>query len=664
MSKFGKVTAQVTRGDQDTFAPQETSDQDGSSASAGRHTAKRGAATLRGVGQTDVGRVREHNEDVIAVEPTLGLYGVFDGMGGASSGDVAAATARDVVVKFIKQRALDDARTSARDLVAHALRAASAAVFHMAAAQPERHGMGTTGVVCLADQHGHALIGHVGDSRAYLWRDAVLTQLTRDHTVVEELVLRGALSPADAERHPYKNVLSRNLGARPDPHVDVVEIDIEPGDRILLCSDGLTGFAENETIQYILASADAPETAAQQLIALALAGGGGDNVSVVVIESATAAPPETNTQIVRTSGAIAWWQLRNAFFASALTRGFAETPLCEGLSEASVVERFLLPFAQAIFADLERSSANHVWAFGQKVALTWLAQTGDWPTLRAANDMLAEAATAQAETLATNDRNLGYLLHVALTRALTVFELAMGGVLADRLRAVEHELIALAQQRAIAEHHRAASANERARSAPPGATTIAEPIAPQAESSLQFTEQATVPFARDSLANFHHQFAPEHVTAIRSVVAAAKQQATGLTTTTEVLTYVEQISAEADPADVAPLYARELYGIRALDEGGIAPLYDALDRAQQHLITATHSMHGAAAAQVAAMRVLLNAHQLLVTACTSLVLEATAPSGERLLHSQRETQQLRRQLESLEQQRAALERELAVSTLA
>src|SRR5262249_51642241 len=157
---------------------------------------------------------------------------------------------------------------------------------------------------------------HVGDSRAYLLREGRLTQLTRDHTVVMELVAQGAISAVDAENHAYKNVLSRNLGARPDARPDVIEVELQSGDRLMLCSDGLYGYASTDAIQYLLGSTDAPDHVARDLVELALRGGGGDNVTVVVIEAGAQVVPRM-TQILRTSGAIAWWSRRATFLNEA-----------------------------------------------------------------------------------------------------------------------------------------------------------------------------------------------------------------------------------------------------------------------------------------------------------------------------------------------------------
>ena len=141
--------------------------------------------------------------------------------------------------------------------------------------------MGTTVVACLIDGR-RATVAHVGDSRAYLLRDRHLHRLTADHTIVAELVARGAIAPEEADRHAYKNVLSRNLGAKPVAAVDVSEVELQPGDRLMLCSDGLYGYAPAEAVHHLVASTDPPGEIVRDLIEAALRGGGGDNVTAIV----------------------------------------------------------------------------------------------------------------------------------------------------------------------------------------------------------------------------------------------------------------------------------------------------------------------------------------------------------------------------------------------
>ena len=239
-----------------------------------------GRPSLCGAGDSHVGKVRTSNEDVLLLEPALGLYAVLDGMGGASAGEVAARLACEVIRDVVKH---NRTRLPPRELLGVAITAASAAVLSDAQRHHARHGMGTTVVACLVAAQG-VVVAHVGDSRAYLWRDSQLQALTRDHTVVQDLVDRGVMSAAAAARHPYRSVLSRNLGARSEPRVDSIELELRPGDRLLLCSDGLYSYAAADAIQYLLGSGRTPEDTTHALIELALHGGGGDNVSVVVIE--------------------------------------------------------------------------------------------------------------------------------------------------------------------------------------------------------------------------------------------------------------------------------------------------------------------------------------------------------------------------------------------
>src|SRR5262249_54768677 len=187
------------------------------------------ALGLRVAGDTHVGKVRPTNEDSLIVEPRMGLYAVLDGMGGASAGDVASQLARDTIRDFVLHRRMT---LAPKELLEAAITAGSTAVFLAAQQQRERQGMGTTVVACLVVDADRIVIGHVGDSRAYLLRDGRLQLLTRDHTVVGELAARGVLSVEEAARHPYKNVLSRNLGGKAEVQVDLLETEIRPGDRV------------------------------------------------------------------------------------------------------------------------------------------------------------------------------------------------------------------------------------------------------------------------------------------------------------------------------------------------------------------------------------------------------------------------------------------------
>lgn len=251
----------------------------------GRGAARHGdrtTARLSGGGETHRGHVRETNQDVILVEPDLGLYAVLDGMGGANAGDVAARLAGETIVACIRQK-LRLRRRWPHHLLEGALHAAAVEVFTAAEQRLEYRGMGTTVVACLVIEPTRVVVGHAGDSRAYLWRDGELAALTRDHTVAQRLVDAGVLSSDEMERSPHRHQLTRNLGRAYGVCPDVLEQALKPGDRLLLCSDGLYGGTSERAIRRALGARDAPEQVAHQLVELALRGAASDNISAVVI---------------------------------------------------------------------------------------------------------------------------------------------------------------------------------------------------------------------------------------------------------------------------------------------------------------------------------------------------------------------------------------------
>jgi serine/threonine protein phosphatase PrpC len=227
--------------------------------------------------RTDVGRVREGNEDSYMVhEP---LFAVADGMGGHQGGEVASKLALDT----LKQVAGGE-----RALI-QAVQDANRAVFDRAGRDPGLAGMGTTLTAFLVE--GDAVrLAHVGDSRAYLLRDGQLQRITKDHTVVERLVEEGRLTPQEAEIHPQRSILTRAIGVEGDVQVDQGTIEVSPGDRLLLCSDGLTGMVGEEEITRILTERSDPQAAADALIEAANEAGGQDNITAVVIDVADGGP--------------------------------------------------------------------------------------------------------------------------------------------------------------------------------------------------------------------------------------------------------------------------------------------------------------------------------------------------------------------------------------
>lgn len=223
---------------------------------------------------TDIGRVRERNEDSILVDPPL--YVVADGMGGHRGGDVAS----QVAVETMEAAAAAEGRRS----LAEQVRLANSAVWERSAEDQRLSGMGTTLTAARVDG-STLLLAHVGDSRAYLMRDGVLEQLTDDHTLVARMVRSGEITPAEADVHPHKNVMTRALGTEEEVEVDEDSIALLDGDRFLLCSDGLTGMVTEDQIQAILENSDQPQQAADRLVKAANRAGGIDNISVVVIDA-------------------------------------------------------------------------------------------------------------------------------------------------------------------------------------------------------------------------------------------------------------------------------------------------------------------------------------------------------------------------------------------
>ncbi len=221
---------------------------------------------------TDIGHVREQNEDrYLVAEPVVA---VADGMGGHLGGEVAAQLAVETLERLTERR---------EGSLADRVREANRAVWERSRADPAVSGMGTT-LTAAELGEGRARIVHVGDSRAYRLRDGELLRLTEDHTVVHRMVLEGQLTEAQAEVHPYRNILTRVLGVEPTVEVDEVEVDLRPGDRLLLCSDGLTGMLPERRIAEVLAEEADPRAAADRLVAEANAAGGVDNITVVVVD--------------------------------------------------------------------------------------------------------------------------------------------------------------------------------------------------------------------------------------------------------------------------------------------------------------------------------------------------------------------------------------------
>ncbi len=242
-------------------------------------------------GLTDKGRVRPTNQDVYRIEVRedcgSALLVVCDGMGGANAGNVASRFAAQVFTDLVKP-ALEqapDAPARQRALLA-ALNTANGTVFALAGRQPEFRGMGTTLVAALV-QDEQATVLNVGDSRAYLFDGEKLHQLTEDHSYVEEMRRQGRITEADARTHPQKNLITRAVGVEPAVEGDLFEVQLRQSEILLLCSDGLTGMAEDGEIAQVIAAAETLEDAGRALLRLAIQGGGRDNITVALFTRGT-----------------------------------------------------------------------------------------------------------------------------------------------------------------------------------------------------------------------------------------------------------------------------------------------------------------------------------------------------------------------------------------
>ena len=240
---------------------------------------------LRACGLSDVGRSRNHNEDHFEIVGDGRLCVVADGMGGHGHGDLASRIAVDAILDHVgdSSSGAEDSASRSR-LLEEAINNAHRKLLERVAADEELLGMGTTTVVILVDDGG-AVVGHVGDSRAYRLRQGVLEQLTEDHSWVNEQVRAGFLSEDQARSHPLKNVVTRALGGESGIQVDVDAIEVEPEDLYLLCSDGLTTMLRDEEIGERLRQVGemSVEEVCSRLVGDANERGGLDNVTVVLL---------------------------------------------------------------------------------------------------------------------------------------------------------------------------------------------------------------------------------------------------------------------------------------------------------------------------------------------------------------------------------------------
>jgi protein phosphatase len=245
--------------------------------------------------KTDPGLRRTSNEDSYSNRPEIGLFVVADGMGGHVAGEVASRVAVEAISAFIEETAgADKNRTwpfpfePALSLEANRLKAAFRLANRRIAAtiadSQDLRGMATTASAILAGA-SHACVAHVGDSRVYVFRNGELAQITRDHSWVEEQVRAGTMSASAARQHPWRNVVTRALSGGDDPEVDVAEVTLAPGERYLLCSDGLFSVVPDATIAQILADPRTPlRGLCDRLIEEANDAGGPDNITTLILQ--------------------------------------------------------------------------------------------------------------------------------------------------------------------------------------------------------------------------------------------------------------------------------------------------------------------------------------------------------------------------------------------
>ena len=238
---------------------------------------------MKAYAKTDIGSKRSMNQDHMYcnTEPVgsfQNLLIVADGMGGHRAGDYASRLCVETMVQSLEK----SAHKTPVSLFEEAVTAANKAVFEESASHVEYEGMGTTVVACTLEENT-LYIANIGDSRLYLIRDGI-EQITDDHSLVEEMVKQGNITESEARIHPQKNIITRALGINEEVQADFFEIDVEQGDVIMLCSDGLSNMIEDEDMEYIVKNSDTLQTAAESLVARANENGGNDNITVVLAE--------------------------------------------------------------------------------------------------------------------------------------------------------------------------------------------------------------------------------------------------------------------------------------------------------------------------------------------------------------------------------------------
>jgi len=244
-------------------------------------------------GQTDVGQKRDHNEDSFLVDDDLGLFIVADGMGGHAGGGTASRLAVQTIQTRLQvardadpelfSRAAPLEESTLREVLREAVESACQSIYQAAQGDPSLAGMGTT-VTAAVFSGDNTFVAHVGDSRCYLARKGHIYQVSEDHSLVNEQLKAGAITPDEARHSRFKNIITRSVGFEADVTVDMMGLEVEPGDRFVLCCDGLSNLVDDQEILDIVR--DAPiDVAPKKLIDLANERGGDDNITVIVIHA-------------------------------------------------------------------------------------------------------------------------------------------------------------------------------------------------------------------------------------------------------------------------------------------------------------------------------------------------------------------------------------------